>query len=602
MTQSTPSVLMPLTNGNLAQPLQSNSEDDQIYEIDIDQIYADYIQAVDSARSYVNVINQNTAQLLAAIGGNPESPTVNNLVPAKTYQESRCHAFFRIIGFPVVASNKGGGTMQFYNPGHDIIYGQRSLTLPAKIAIANNPIDGFIALSNEREQYFQRQLKIFSIPTSVDAGVLALSGGANAAGQRKFNSPFVQNTLPFDMNFSHQNYPGVYTSIVGGGKRGYGSQGDSTQGAVTLNQYYDASYNIPAAATLPTNKNHIILPFIVDPRIDFSCSPTTNRIGVPFVPNNSFLQISSTTYANPPILEIVIRDVFSVTNQLQSSSITTQQFATFITDVAHIVPDKSILAQINQNNVKQLTSNSQFVQFVNIIQAMIKKLVEAQKNIQGAQSNYYWLPVPATIGPEGGSTVQGVFLPPAPGTKATNNSSATISPLVPTNDWDILKSTAQSLFSQTQQNPQAASAVGQPDPGGFARSLKNSLGPASSSAFVNNGMATLDTLVSRRQSALSAASDSLRTVEIIMGEFSGLGLCDMIAVLGALYTMPPLSLLGFLDTDAFARFTTQFNIGTPGYTNPGLDKAMSDFCLTVSQFYQLMDAVYKLEATAQGID
>jgi hypothetical protein len=85
-----------------------------------------------------------------------------------------------------------------------------------------------------------------------------------------------------------------------------------------------------------------------------------------------------------------------------------------------------------------------------------------------------------------------------------------------------------------------------------------------------------------------------------MGEFSGLGLCDMIAVLGALYTMPPLSLLGFLDTDAFARFSTQFN--NPGYVNPGLQTAMKDFCLTVSQFYQLMDAVYKLEATAQGID
>ena len=30
-----------------------------------------------------------------------------------------------------------------------------------------------------------------------------------------------------------------------------------------------------------------------------------------------------------------------------------------------------------------------------------------------------------------------------------------------------------------------------------------------------------------------------------MGEFSGLGLCDIIAVMGALYIMPKASLLGF---------------------------------------------------------
>jgi hypothetical protein len=592
-----PAGFVSLTKGNLAQPLQSNSEDDQIFEINIDQIYTDYIQAIDAKRSYVNIIGQNTQQLLAAIGGNPEAPTTNNLVPAKTYQESRCHAFFRIIGFPVVNDDMS----QFYNPGHDIIYGKRSLTLSAKIAMANHPIDGFVALSEAREQYFQKTLKIFSIPTSVDAGAFALSGGANPAGKRTFNSPF-QNQDPFDMTVADQGYFVNSISIVGGGKRGYGTQGDTTAGPVYLESYYDASYNVPMTSTITalSTKSHIIKPFTVDPRIDFSCSPTTNRIGVPFVPNNSFLQISSTTYADPPILEIVIRDVFSVTNQLQSSSTITQQFATFIKDVAHVAPDQSILAQINQNNVKQLTSNSQFVQFVNIIQAMMKKLVEAQKNIAGAQSNYYWLPVPSMQGPEGGSTVQGVFLPPAYGTQASNNPAITIAPLVTTSDGDILIKTAQSLFSQTQQNPQAASAVGQPDPGNFARSLKNSLGPASSSSYVNNAMNTLTNLTATRQSSLDAAGDALRTVEIIMGEFSGLGLCDMIAVLGALYTMPPLSLLGFLDLDAFVRFTTQFN--NVAYTNPGLQTAMNDFCTTVSYYYQLMDAIYKLEATAQGID
>ena len=566
-------------------PLQSNYQDNQIYEIDIDQIYADYIKNIDNKRSHINIIGQNTKQLLAAIGGNPEAPTTNNLVPAKSLQESRCHAFFRIIGFPVVNSNQS----KYYNPGHDIIYGQRSLTLAAKTAIAEDPIANFDMLSNFREQYPLKSMKIFATPNTVDAGVLSLSGGANPGGMRPFSSPFLINQQPFDVVTTNQVYSGVYVSIVGGG-----SPGDSSEGNINLTQYYDASYNTPAPATLTPDKYHIIKPFIVDPRIDFTCSPSTNRIGVPFVPNNSFLQISSTVYAEPPFLEIVIRDRFTVTNQLQNSGDITQQFATVIKEASTAPPDQSLLGQISQNNIQQLSTNSQFVQFVNIIQAMVKKLVEAQKNIGSAQSQYYWLPVPSTSGPEGGSSVQGVFLPPTMAIQNANN----ITPLITSYDGDILIKTAQSLFSQTQQNAQATSAIGQPDPGGFAVSVKNSLGPSSTSSYVNNSMLNLDSLTSRRQGILSKANDSLRTIEIIMGEFSGLGLCDMIAVLGALYTMPPLDLLGFLDIDAFARFNIQFN--NPGYPNSDIKTAMASFCSTVNQFYQLTEALYHSTLSNQG--
>jgi hypothetical protein len=334
---------------------------------------------------------------------------------------------------------------------------------------------------------------------------------------------------------------------------------------------------------------------MVDPRLDFSCSPTTNRIAVPFVPNNSYLQISSTVYAPPPILEVVIRDRYNVSNQSENISELTQEFTKLIQSVANSPPDQSILGQINQNDYQQLSTNAQFLQYVNIIQAMVKKLVDAQKNIASAQSQYYWVPVPSTSGPEGGSTVQGVFLPPTTAVQTSQN----IQPLVTSYDGAILIATAQSLFSQTQQNSQASAAQGQPDPGGFARSFVNtSLTPSYTAAYSNNSMATQAGLSSRRQSILANASDALRIVEIIMGEFSGLGLCDMIAILASLYTMPENSLLGFLDTDALARMNTQFSTS---YSGPGLSTAMADFCTTINQFYQLMDALYKNEAVSQGL-
>jgi len=36
-------------------PNQANSQDEQNYKIDIDQIYTDFISEIDSVRSYVNV-------------------------------------------------------------------------------------------------------------------------------------------------------------------------------------------------------------------------------------------------------------------------------------------------------------------------------------------------------------------------------------------------------------------------------------------------------------------------------------------------------------------------------------------------------------------
>lgn len=566
---------MPAPSDSNTSPNQSATQDDQIYEIDIDQIYKDYITNIDGKRSFVNVIGQDIDNLLDAISGSTSANTANTLVPAKTYQESRCHAFFRVIGFPVTDSSQG----KIYNPGHDVVNPERIKEDGDKLAIAQDLLDNsknFVMLSNFREQYFLNNLTIFNNNMTVDAGALALSGGAVPADRRPFASPFTNTSGPFDLVYKNQSYPGIYNSRVGD---------DDT---VQLSSYLDASGNMPASSTLPPTKYHIILPYIVDPRIDFCCSPSVNRIAVPFVPNKSFLRVSSNVYTNPPLLETVIRDRITVNNQLANTGDYTQQFASFIKNISNN-PDESILGQINSNDVQQLSTNTQFLQFVNIIQAMIIKLVEAQKTIAMAQGQYYWLPVPSTTGPEGGSTVQGVFLP----TPASQQAG-----LITTFDTNILIATARSLFSQTQQNAQAAAAVGTPDPGGFAIAVQNSLGPSSSGGYVNNSMQTLDMLSSKRNGILSKASDALRIVEIIMGEFSGLGLCDIIAVLGALYTMPSNNLLGFLDSYAVSRMNTQFNQTFPTI---GYQTAMTSFTATVNQFYQLMEAIYNSVANAQGV-
>src|SRR5579864_7418970 len=64
--------------------------------------------AIDDLRASVsiNVTGQTTANLLKALNLDPTSTTIaataNTSTPGQAVQESRCHAFFRILGFPVV--------------------------------------------------------------------------------------------------------------------------------------------------------------------------------------------------------------------------------------------------------------------------------------------------------------------------------------------------------------------------------------------------------------------------------------------------------------------------------------------------------------------
>src|SRR5579885_1213147 len=133
-------------------PNQDTFNDNQTLDIDLDKMYNDFIVAIDNHRSMVNVVDQNTASLLKAIGGDINAPTTNTLTPATTYQESRCHAFYRMIGFPVVSDDHS----RFYNPGLDILKDDtRTVTSDYKTSVAENPITGLSTLSIQRETWAQ---------------------------------------------------------------------------------------------------------------------------------------------------------------------------------------------------------------------------------------------------------------------------------------------------------------------------------------------------------------------------------------------------------------------------------------------------------------
>ncbi len=528
----------------------------QNFDINIEKIYTDFISTIDSVRSNINITDPANLNLLkkfteASFSG---SPTTSGLKAEQTPQESRCHAFYRILGLPVV-SNSG-----IYNPGLDIIIEPgRTITLSQKVAIANSLLQGFLEISLAREQYVNNNLKTFSNNNSIDSCVLALSG----SNIREFSSPFKKDASSVDFNIANQSYIISKESLIGSNSK------------VTFDQYIGLEGTPPTQFT--TTRYHLIKPFMVDPRIDLTTA-SDKKIAIPFVRDKLQLRVNETKYVSRPIIEKIIRDRFGVANQKANIGSLPQ---TVVDDILNndTIKDSALVQKVVSGNLYNLSEQQQFIKYLSIIYSMIDKLTEAQKTILDAQSQYYWLPIPSKTGPEGGCTVSPIYQK-IPASLLTQK--------------DLSVVAAQLKDVTNQLNSQAATVLNQTDVGGFLLPAYTvTYSNDTTNALGDNNSESLKQLTGNRESTLSEANAALRTIEIIMGEFSGFGLCDIIAIMGALYVMPANSLLGFLDRDAYSRAKEVKELGLPEQNPVQITDALVDFSKTVSDFYNIMDKIYK---------
>lgn len=222
---------------------------------------------------------------------------------------------------------------------------------------------------------------------------------------------------------------------------------------------------------------------------------------------------------------------------------------------------------------------------------MCKELVSAQLDILKAQSKYYWLPIPGKNGPEDGCTSHPIFI----SQEIAKNHKECITEY----DDQIISATIAAELNKFDAQVNA-STKSTPDPFDLALpGFTTTFGPDNSSPQAVGDVAAknLAKLSSARSADLNKANAALQKVEIIMGEYSGLGLCDIIAIMGALYTMPTKDLLTFLDDDALDRFIAQkYNNDqeTKNFLNPSRDigDAFTVFAGYVKDFYNLIDAIY----------
>ena len=554
-------------------PNQANSKTDQNFNIDINKIYSDFIQEIDGNRSISNlnvfVTGANSAFNITTLAGLNKKLKIE-----ATVQESRAHCFYRLIGFPVVDQNAAN----YYNPGLDTA---NPGNLQNKITIANNQSPQFLTLSLLRENYENGILSGFNVtPPTLTSSALSLTSSTST---RSFSVP-VTNINAFDYTVADQQYTASLNSIVG-------------YNQVLLTTYTDDTGTIPNTVVVggkeifaTGNRYHFIKPFQVDPRIDFTINPAERRVGVPFVNNKKNLLIAENTYVKRPLIEKVIRDRYTSTQDAVVST-SQQQLIDYVLNVPTVKND-TLIQQMVTNIYKQGATGPivQFEKFLFIIQAMCKALVDAQLLIQKIQSIYYWLPLPSTIGPEGGSDVD----PPIISTNLPSY-------LITTADQSIID-LSLTQFANTFDT-QTATLNGVPDMGGFAfDAFDLTFNNDTSTSLGDNVGQELATLLKKRSSRLALANTALQTIEIIMGEWSGLGLCDIVAVMGSLYVMDDQALVGFLDSDAQQRALAQGIFDLPAGTNfQGIQQAQTAFLNTISNFYHLMDDVYKNLAQKNGL-
>lgn len=541
---------MPMNNTQVVpQPIYYDDQD--TFNLDFNQLYSSFITAVDNIRSHYNGLAPNTQQL-----NTPQ------------YQESRCHAYFRMMGFPVVATD---GT--YHSPGFDpnLNVDSSSMGQYANIDSKITSTTSITGQSQAREQVPIDFNKVFT-----NGGINAQAVMLGSVYIRSFGSQF-SGTAPLTADPAQVQTVNERITAV---SNFYGPGG-----------FTNTSINPPATGYTFLTTRHFLKPFTVDPRIDGYVRPTKSRICAPFLVDKSQTKIFQASNGvsdslQRPYIERVITVRYNNQNVTSQSTPGGQTVQNIINQILSDdkVTDQSLVSTAS-NALGQLYSNQLIVYntYFKIMRIIIDTLVSEIRNVQYIIQNINFNPIPAPkTGVEGGTNGGQLASPPLPG-----------DPLFPNN-----KEGERNIITQMQK--QALNTIildaglqGMPDPGDFVFSNLNDIVFSVNNNVQQSYVENIQQLTNLRNQAGNSGITSLQNIEIIMGEFSGIGLIDMLAIQAALWIMPGNSLLGLIDKRAFTRMTAyRTDINLNGATQNAILQSLADFESSLTTTYQLIQAYY----------
>jgi hypothetical protein len=430
--------------------------------------------------------------------------------------ESRAHTFYRMIGFPVVAEDGS-----FYSPGYKP---SSQKDIEKNNDIAKRVSKTVIDTQAKRENDIIKKYNIFD-KRNVQSVVYALSMGSSniklqspIGGIKSFlnftlNGPLDKDeqsfSLPNRKNFINDNY------------------------TVTTDNYYDKGF-------------HILKPFVVNPNIADAVMPSTKLICAPFLENTNNGQAN----LKRPIIELVLRLRLKQKNLLSTlsqKSIEALSGSSFLSRIDSTLNPSLIssalfnLENVNDSVIQEVLKNRTTIEILTInnnvrtIKGLIKHFVNSLEEIESVRSKISYVPLPFAGGPEAGSELTNLVSPKVQSALESNISST-------------------KLLSSLADNLDSISATSSIDISSFV------LGDIISTDKAFN--AELAELEQQRSSYQKRASDALKDVEIIVGEISGLGLIDILAIYTALWSMNLSSLLGLIDDEAFERMRSDKELQT----------------------------------------
>lgn len=509
--------------------------------------YYGLIKEIDAYRSRFDSNTVNFDVILSSKG--LDRIIAQNYAVSETAQESRCNTFFRMIGLPVVSEDN-----QIYSPGFDPELNRNKDRIGKKLDIARAVWDKLGKGFAQRELYPQDTLKIFKQQNSA-ASALAIS----SIFPRPFEDQLKPGIDPHSIDAQNYVVPDRLSVI---------------------SDFSSDSSFFQSLGDVDFSSTHLLKPFMVDPRVDLTVNPAHNLICAPFLLDKSKTQISSNNYLKRPYIEKVIRQRFDPTNPINKPSDTNtadglvQDLLSYVKNKTDIT-DPTLLDQVF-NPLKQLHRSEivMFGKFIQIIEALLSSMRKAYRDIERTRYYMNWKPIPNVRGPEFGCTLNDIVL-----TDTANKQP----------ERDIIDQRVQKLLNTTEFDIGLANT----DVGNFTFSNIDDIINDASKANAQLQDKQITQLTRRRDENGNSAINALREIEIITGEFSGLGLLDIFAVQAALWIMDPKALLGLLDFDVIARMQTipNLTIDTTGDISP--TDAMIELEKKISEVYVLMGAFYK---------
>lgn len=535
---------------------QEEHVDDQNLDIDIKKIYNSYIVEIDNIRSHVSVYNNPTYNDFSKVKAENFSP---NATIEKKRQESRCSAFYRLLGLPVTDG------VSLYTPGFDLPNNSNVQLNDSKIKIAQKlfDIDGVKDFLNIRENFPKNYEPLFS-KQGVDSMVLAMSSAEIRA-----------------MNISFSNTPSIFSLDK---EQDYKNLLGSRLIKTVKNNGESPNENL-----LPSNL-HVLTPLVVDPRVDFNVYPKRNRLAVPFLNNLKDASIAENVFLKKPYIEKVCRERFDIRTNSAVDGYAVSKIINAVKSVDTIKDNELIKKVFFAKNFTSDTAH--FIIFFNSIRCVLSRLHESVMKItpvlaadpfnQGMAS-YNWTPIPNADGLEFGCTTRLIF-------DQVND----------LNNTQQDKELISMLYKQELDNiTKRVNNIGSPDSSGTAfTAAESSIDSQSSDSMGDLAQSQINQAVLKRKKLCDAANDATQDIEIIMGNYSGLGLLDILVISAAFWVVDKKDLLGMLDDTAINRMLKDPNLKAPEVlerkSNPPVPGvSLLGFQNKVKEIYDICDSLWK---------